>query len=141
LLTEQHQDVKQAYLGRCQGIEEQREHRLDQWRARQTDLGEQDSAHVEQRNSVLDDLTKRQNQERESRIEPFREQEGRYKVDGERLDVWIRSAGFTEDENRSPASWAGCSVSTSTTTTVSWSMSIGISPRRARASPRMSASI
>ncbi len=103
LLTEQHQDVKQAYLERCEAIKEQRERRLDQLRTRQTDLDKKRTGRMEQRNSELDALKQRQQQERESGIETFREQEGRYKVERERLDVWIQSAGFTEDENRSLA--------------------------------------
>ncbi|CRI66258.1 conserved hypothetical protein [Thiocapsa sp. KS1] len=103
LLTEQHQDVKQAYLERCDAIKEQREHRLDQLRHQQTALGEQRTARVEQRNSELEALTQRRHQERESGIETFRKQEGQYALERERLDVWIRSAGFTEEENRSLA--------------------------------------
>ena len=103
LLTEQHRDVEREYQVRCEAIKDQRDCRLEHLRTRQADLGEQRTALIEQRNSELEALTQRQHQEREGGIETFRKQEGQYALERERLDVWIQSAGFTEEENRSLA--------------------------------------
>ncbi|AFL74735.1 ATP-binding protein [Thiocystis violascens] len=103
LLTDRHQDVKQEHLERREAIKDQRDRRLDQLRDQQTSLGEQRDARIEARNSELEALKLRQQQERETGLEGLRDQEGQHKLERERLDVWIQSAGFTEDENRSLA--------------------------------------
>ena len=103
LLTEQHEDVKQAYQERCQAIKDRRERRLDQLGDQQTGLGEQRTARIEERNSEIEALRQRQHQERETGLETFRQQEIQHGLEQERLNVWIQSAGFTEEENRALA--------------------------------------